>query len=92
MINRLAGVIISCFDQTPLKVELSGHTDSQGFDADNLLLSIERVNTVRDALATRGVDLLRMLAVGYGETQPIADNETAEGRRANRRTEFEWLN
>ncbi len=92
VINRLAGVIISCFDQTPLKVELSGHTDSQGFDADNLLLSIERVNTVRDALATRGVDLLRMLAVGYGETQPIADNETAEGRRANRRTEFEWLN
>lgn len=92
VINRLAGVIMSCFEQTPLKVELSGHTDSDGLEEANLLLSIERVNTVRDALATRGVDLLRVLAVGYGETRPIASNDTPEGRERNRRTEFDWLN
>ena len=57
----------------------------------NMLLSIRRVNSVRDALVARGIALARILTVGYGETKPIADNATSEGRRKNRRTEFSWL-
>lgn len=90
-INRLAGVVSSCFEQTDLNLELAGHTDNQGDQQANMLLSILRVNAVRDALVARGLALARILTVGYGETQPIADNGTPEGRRANRRTEFSWL-
>lgn len=91
VINRLAGIVSSCFDQTDMNVELAGHTDNQGDARANMLLSILRVNTVRDALVARGIALARILTVGYGETRPIADNTTPEGRRANRRTEFSWL-
>ena len=91
VINRLAGVVGSCFDQTDLDVELGGHTDDQGDANANMLLSILRVNSVRDALVSRGIALARILTVGYGETRPIADNSTPEGRRTNRRTEFSWL-
>ena len=91
IINRLAGVVSSCFEQTDLNVELAGHTDNQGDASANMLLSILRVNAVRDALVARGIALARILTVGYGETRPIADNATPEGRRVNRRTEFSWL-
>ena len=91
VINRLAGVVSSCFDQTDLNVELAGHTDNQGEAHANMLLSILRVNAVRDALVDRGIELARILTVGYGETEPVADNTTPEGRRVNRRTEFSWL-
>lgn len=91
VINRLAGVVGSCFDQTELDMELAGHTDNQGDANANMLLSILRVNSVRDALVARGIALARILTVGYGETRPIADNSTTEGRRKNRRTEFSWL-
>jgi len=92
VINRLAGVVSSCLEQTPLLVELGGHTDSDGEELANLNLSIERVNVVSDALVIRGVDPERIEAIGYGEIRPIADNATPEGRRKNRRTEFDWLN
>ena len=64
---------------------IEGHTDSRG-DADmNEALSRARAQAVRDALAQLGIDGERMSAVGYGETQPIADNATSEGRARNRR-------
>jgi outer membrane protein OmpA-like peptidoglycan-associated protein len=68
-----------------LLVEVAGHTDSRG-DADhNLGLSERRAKTVRDYLITRGVDEGRLSWRGYGETQPIGDNDVAEGRETNRR-------
>ncbi len=69
-------------------IELQGHTDSRG-DADkNQGLSERRANAVRDALIKRGINGSRIIAKGYGETQPIANNNTAAGRAKNRRTVF----
>lgn len=69
-------------------IEIGGHTDSQGSDAANLSLSGKRAQAVVDYLVLAGIDQSRLRAKGYGETQPIADNATREGRAANRRTEF----
>jgi len=68
-----------------VQVELQGHTDSQGADAYNLDLSQRRAESVRDYLISKGVSGTRLVAKGYGETQPIADNKTAAGRAQNRR-------
>jgi outer membrane protein OmpA-like peptidoglycan-associated protein len=70
------------------KVRIEGHTDSVGEDAKNLILSQNRANSVMSALIKRGVDPIRMEAVGFGETKPIASNSTAAGKAENRRTEF----
>jgi OOP family OmpA-OmpF porin len=68
-----------------VRVELQGHTDSRGADAYNLDLSQRRADSVRDYLIAQGVAGTRLVAMGYGETQPIADNATATGRAENRR-------
>ena len=68
-----------------LVVEVAGHTDSTGADEYNLGLSDRRAVTVRDFLIRRGIDASRLSARGYGEGQPIADNETVGGRAENRR-------
>jgi len=66
--------------------EIQGHTDSKGKDGYNLKLSQRRVNAVLDVLVNEfGVSSSRLTAVGYGESQPIADNGTREGRQLNRR-------
>ncbi|MBK8806342.1 MAG: OmpA family protein [Bacteroidales bacterium] len=70
-----------------LKVEIGGHTDNVGDDASNQKLSEGRANTVRDYLIGKGIAANRIIAKGYGETQPVADNATDEGRQKNRRTE-----
>ncbi len=70
------------------KLRIEGHTDSQGSDTSNLKLSQRRADAVMLALIKRKVDPARMIAIGYGEEQPIADNATAAGRATNRRTEF----
>lgn len=71
---------------TVLTVE--GHTDDVGSDGDNRLLSEARAQAVVDYLVAGGVGEARLAAVGYGESQPIADNGTAEGRAENRRIQF----
>jgi OmpA-OmpF porin, OOP family len=68
-----------------LKIELQGHTDSSGADQYNLQLSQKRADAVRDYLLAQGVASSQLTSKGYGETQPIEDNSTAEGRTANRR-------
>jgi len=73
------------------KVEISGHTDSQGSDAHNLDLSDRRAKSVMVYLVNKGVEAHRMDAKGYGETKPIATNATAAGRAQNRRVEFNIL-
>ena len=64
---------------------VEGHTDSVGTDAYNLALSDRRAKSVFDYLTSRGVDPARLSSIGHGESKPIADNTTAEGRQLNRR-------
>ena len=71
-----------------MKIEVGGHTDSQGADASNLSLSQKRAEAVVDYMVLAGIDRARLIAKGYGESQPIAENTTKEGRARNRRTEF----
>lgn len=71
-----------------MKIEVGGHTDSQGADATNLSLSQKRAQAVVDYMVLAGIDRSMLIAKGYGESQPIEDNSTKEGRAANRRTEF----
>ena len=68
-------------------VTIEGHTDDRGADAANQLLSERRAASVRDALVEMGADELRFNVVGKGESTPIADNSTSEGRSRNRRVE-----
>jgi OmpA-OmpF porin, OOP family len=75
-----------------LKVEIAGHTDSAGGDDDNLVLSQQRANTVMNYFVDKGIEAERMTAKGYGETLPIADNATEDGRYMNRRVELRSLN
>ncbi|MFT3730260.1 MAG: OmpA family protein [Hyphomicrobium sp.] len=70
------------------KIEIEGHTDSEGTDERNQRLSDRRARAVADFLAQNGVDPRRLSAIGYGATRPIADNSTQEGRAKNRRIEF----
>ena len=68
-----------------IKVEVAGHTDSDGAAAHNESLSTRRATTVHDFLVANGVTLDRLSARGYGESQPVADNATAAGKAQNRR-------
>ena len=74
-----------------IQVELSGHTDNVGDPQNNRDLSEQRAQTVFDYLINKGVDAGRLSAAGYGESQPIESNDTAEGRKVNRRTELKVL-
>ncbi len=75
-----------------MRVEISGHTDSIGSDSYNQTLSFQRANSVRQYLMTyHQIEPDRLLAMGYGESQPIADNRTKSGRDQNRRIEFKIL-
>ena len=69
-------------------VEISGHTDSSGDSVVNLELSKERAVAVRDYLVTNGLPSNQLRPIGYGESNPVADNSTSAGRAANRRIEF----
>jgi OOP family OmpA-OmpF porin len=69
------------------RVSLSGHTDNVGTDKYNQGLSERRVKSVRDYVVKKGVDGSRVTGQGFGESKPIADNKTKEGRSKNRRVE-----
>ncbi|MCX7880808.1 MAG: OmpA family protein, partial [Ignavibacteria bacterium] len=72
-------------------IEIAGHTDSINRSSDpnyNIKLSQQRADEVKKALIKEGIDQSRIVSRGYGETRPIADNSTPEGRARNRRTEF----
>jgi outer membrane protein OmpA-like peptidoglycan-associated protein len=74
-------------DRTSIVIELGGHTDDVGSAEANLALSQARVNSVKDYMVRKGISPSRVNAVGYGEAEPIASNETEEGRARNRRVE-----
>ncbi|MEI6681925.1 MAG: OmpA family protein [Bacteroidota bacterium] len=73
-------------------IEIAGHTDNTGSAEANQLLSAGRAGSVRDFLISKGVKPMQVKAKGYGETQPVADNSTEEGRQQNRRTEVRIIN
>ncbi len=73
------------------KVEISGHTDSQGDAAANVTLSQNRAKSVMDYLTSQGATADQLTAKGYGASVPVADNGTEEGRARNRRTEFKVI-
>jgi len=73
------------------RLRVEGHTDSIGSDAYNQDLSERRARAVRDYLVSKGVNGGRISAAGFGESQPIADNGTPEGRFLNRRVEVRFL-
>ncbi|MFQ5624568.1 MAG: OmpA family protein, partial [Paracoccaceae bacterium] len=88
VIDAIADILRKCPDA---RFEIGGHTDSQGREVLNAGLSQSRADAVLDALLAREVLVSELVARGYGETRPIADNNTDEGRQANRRIEFRLL-
>lgn len=84
-LDNLAGILKQYGN---VKIELGGHTDNVGNPDSNQALSEQRASSVRSYLLTKGVSEDRLRAKGYGQTQAIADNNTAEGRQQNRRTEL----
>ena len=78
-------------DNPKIKIKIGGHTDNVGSDAYNQQLSEKRAKAVVDWLIQHGIDASRLQYQGYGESVPIATNETEEGRQLNRRTEFEII-
>lgn len=73
------------------KIEISGHTDNVGSDTSNQTLSDNRAASVVQYLISHGIPAEKLVAQGYGETMPVADNTTETGRAKNRRTEFKIL-
>jgi OOP family OmpA-OmpF porin len=86
--NDIADVLEECGE---IRLEIQGHTDSQGRESMNLELSQARAQSVLNELRARRVLTSSYVAVGYGETNPIASNDTEEGREANRRIEFRLI-
>jgi outer membrane protein OmpA-like peptidoglycan-associated protein/outer membrane protein W len=84
-ITELERVVKFMNDVPIATVQIDGHTDSVGTEEYNMKLSDRRAKAVFDYLSSRGVDPARMASKGFGESQPIAPNDTAEGRQLNRR-------
>ncbi len=85
---KVLGAVVPCIKGP---YEVGGHTDNVGADAPNQALSERRAKAVAGFLASKGVSAKLLTAKGYGETAPLADNATAEGRTKNRRIEFKKM-
>jgi outer membrane protein OmpA-like peptidoglycan-associated protein len=90
ILDDAAATLNDVFASNPdIKIEVQGHTDSQGSDAYNMNLSNDRAATVKNYLVGKhGIDEMRLIIKGYGESKPVATNNTAAGRAQNRRVEF----
>ena len=82
---KMSGIVIA---HTGLKLAVEGYTDSVGSDTFNLTLSQNRADTVRAYLVNQGLDPNTITATGYGKSNPVASNDTSEGRQQNRRVEI----
>jgi OmpA-OmpF porin, OOP family len=85
LLDRLIETALRCPTAT---IEVAGHTDADGDDASNQALSEQRARAVVDYLVRAGLPADRFTATGYGSTQPVASNDTDEGKAQNRRIEF----
>lgn len=90
--NELDKVVQLLIDNPTLSIQISGHTDNVGKPANNLLLSINRAKAVTSYLQSKGIDIKRLIAKGYGETVPVVSNTTEAGKAQNRRTELSIVN
>lgn len=88
-LDRLAFAVLNCGDA---RIEISGHTDSDGAATFNLALSQQRSEAVLAYLTAAGVAPSRLQTVGFGESRPVADNDTEAGKADNRRIEFRVVN
>jgi len=75
-------------DNPNMEIEINGHTDNVGNDESNLMLSQKRAAAVVNYILDKGITSTRLDSAGFGEAQPVATNDTDEGRRLNRRVEF----
>jgi OOP family OmpA-OmpF porin len=75
----------------PIRITINGHTDNIGNANSNMILSQKRATAVLEYLVSKGVERNSLTAKGFGETQPITDNSTEDGRRKNRRIEFQIM-
>jgi outer membrane protein OmpA-like peptidoglycan-associated protein len=81
--------VVKLMKENPsIEIELSAHTDSRASDEHNLVLSDNRAKSVREYIISKGIDASRMTSIGYGETRPVAPNDTEENMQLNRRVEF----
>ena len=83
--------LFELLESSDIVIQVGGHTDNVGEQKDNLLLSEQRAKAVYDYLIQKGIPAQRLSYKGYGELDPIADNASPEGRKANRRTTFRIL-
>ena len=90
--DTLNGVAAALIGQPSLNVQIAGHTDSIGSEKYNQQLSQKRAASVRAYLISKGVSASNLQAKGYGESSPVASNDTKEGRAENRRVEFLVVN
>lgn len=74
-----------------MRIEIAGHTDNVGSKEENMTLSKQRAQSVKEFLVEKGIDPGRVTTKGYGATQPVATNKSVEGRQKNRRTEVRIL-
>ncbi len=84
-LDKLAQALI---ENPVMEIEIEGHTDDLGSETSNLSLSKNRAKAVLDHLISKGINATRLRSNGYGETKPLADNKTDEGRAMNRRVQF----
>ena len=81
--------VVKVLQENPtMEIEMSGHTDNVGSDVDNLSLSDNRAKSVKAYIVSKGIVESRIIAKGYGESKPMATNDTDEGKQLNRRVEF----
>jgi OOP family OmpA-OmpF porin len=85
LLDRLIETALRC---PTVNIEVAGHTDTDGENAANQALSEKRAQAVVDYLVKAGLPASRFTAIGYGSTQPVATNDSDEGKAQNRRIEF----
>jgi OOP family OmpA-OmpF porin len=84
--------VVKLLKENPkIEIEMSAHTDSKGSDEYNFRLSDNRARSVMEYILSKGIDPGRITSKGYGESMPVSENETDEGRQLNRRVEFKIL-
>lgn len=87
-LNRVVALLN---DNPTIEIEMSAHTDSRGTDEYNFVLSDKRARSVMEYILSQGIDSQRIISHGYGESKPVATNDTDDGRQLNRRVEFKIL-